>query len=224
MPGKLACGGVCQICTSRSGSSNGSGRSNTAFTTLKMAVFAPIPRARVSTTINVKPGFFASIRKLYRKSSQSVCIASSLTRNECALYCVHSPPKNLFCASADFFAYRLSQPDAVEVVPLRHVGKDHFVPGLQATEHFDRVHRCATQFHVDANGFTAIVNQLEDADRAVGLTVYRASYIKNVLQVFDFHRAIYAQIRPRTQRQRIVDSNIYCHRAVLHGRIDTRNM
>src|SRR5258705_9735626 len=81
---------------------------------------------------------------------------------------------------------RLSQPDAVEVVPLRHVGKNHFVPDLQTTEHFDRVHRCAAQFHVDANGFAAIVNQLEDANRAVGLTVYRAPDIENVPQVLDF--------------------------------------
>jgi hypothetical protein len=42
----------------RPGSLNGSGFSSTAFTTLKMALFAPIPSARVSTATVVKPGLF----------------------------------------------------------------------------------------------------------------------------------------------------------------------
>src|SRR6266550_7249055 len=48
---------------SRSGSLNGNGRSNTASTTLKMAVFAPMPSASVSTATAVKPGFFSNWRK-----------------------------------------------------------------------------------------------------------------------------------------------------------------
>ena len=35
-------------------SRNGNGRSRIVFTTLKTATFAPIPRARISTAINVK--------------------------------------------------------------------------------------------------------------------------------------------------------------------------
>ena len=42
---------------------NGSGRSSTAFTTVKMAAQAPIPRPRVSTTTAVKPGVRANRRK-----------------------------------------------------------------------------------------------------------------------------------------------------------------
>src|SRR6266478_7481538 len=49
--------------TSRSGSLKGNGRSNTPLTTLKMAVFAPMPRASVSTATAVKPGFFSNWRK-----------------------------------------------------------------------------------------------------------------------------------------------------------------
>jgi len=37
-------------------------RSNTALTTLKMAVFAPIPNASVITAMMEKTGFFASMR------------------------------------------------------------------------------------------------------------------------------------------------------------------
>jgi hypothetical protein len=45
-----------------SDSGYGSGRSSTAFTTLKMAVFAPIPSASATTAMMVKPGAFASMR------------------------------------------------------------------------------------------------------------------------------------------------------------------
>src|SRR5205823_8794469 len=41
-----------------------------------MAVFAPIPKARVITAIAVNPGFFSSIRRPYLTSCPSVCIAS----------------------------------------------------------------------------------------------------------------------------------------------------
>src|SRR6266566_2894320 len=56
MPQRLAFGFVDHICTSRSESGYGRGRSSTAFTTLNTAVFAPIPRARVSTAVVVNPG------------------------------------------------------------------------------------------------------------------------------------------------------------------------
>jgi hypothetical protein len=42
------------------GFSTGSGLSNKAFTKLKMAVFAPIPRASVSTAVTAKLGDFLS--------------------------------------------------------------------------------------------------------------------------------------------------------------------
>jgi hypothetical protein len=48
--------------TSRSGSRYGSGLSNTALTTLKIAVFAPIPNASVITAIAVTLLCFNSIR------------------------------------------------------------------------------------------------------------------------------------------------------------------
>src|SRR4029077_3549997 len=41
----------------------GSGRSNTAFTTLKIAVCAPIPRASTRTATNVNPGDLRSWRR-----------------------------------------------------------------------------------------------------------------------------------------------------------------
>ena len=38
------------------------------WTTLKMAVFAPIPSASESSATRVKPGVFRSIRRPYRRS------------------------------------------------------------------------------------------------------------------------------------------------------------
>src|SRR3989442_5911238 len=54
--------------TSRSGSLNGRGRNNTLPTTLKIAVFAPIPSASVSTVTTVKPGFLSNWRKANLRS------------------------------------------------------------------------------------------------------------------------------------------------------------
>src|SRR6266516_2959447 len=53
---------------SRSGSGNESGRSKTALTTLKMAVFAPMPSASVSTATAVKLGFFNNWRQANLRS------------------------------------------------------------------------------------------------------------------------------------------------------------
>jgi len=47
----------------RSGSSNGIGRSTTALTTLKIAVVAPIPRASVRIAVAAKPGWRSSVRR-----------------------------------------------------------------------------------------------------------------------------------------------------------------
>ena len=54
--------------TSRPDSVYGNGRNKTAFTTLKIAVFAPMPSASVSTATAAKPGFFSSWRKAKRRS------------------------------------------------------------------------------------------------------------------------------------------------------------
>ncbi len=51
----LFAGMLPQICTSRSSSGYGSGRNNIVFTTLKMAVFAPIPSASATIATTVTP-------------------------------------------------------------------------------------------------------------------------------------------------------------------------
>jgi hypothetical protein len=53
---------VCQIIITRLGSSMGNGFSNTAFTTVKMALFGPMPNASASMATALKPGFRRSDR------------------------------------------------------------------------------------------------------------------------------------------------------------------
>jgi hypothetical protein len=50
------------ISNTRSGSAIGNGRNNTVLTRLKIAVFAPMPNASVTTAIKVKPGCLNNIR------------------------------------------------------------------------------------------------------------------------------------------------------------------
>ena len=59
---------------SRSGSGNGSGCNRTPLTTLKIAVFAPMPNARHATAASVKLGVRRSVRMAYRRSWKSVSI------------------------------------------------------------------------------------------------------------------------------------------------------
>src|SRR6266540_6742242 len=48
--------------------------------------------------------------------------------------------------------FRLFQSDAVVRVVSRHVGENHLIADLQAAEHFDGVHRAATELHLHALG------------------------------------------------------------------------
>src|SRR5437868_8413601 len=67
------------IFTRRSGWEKGSERNSTAFTMLKIAVFAPTPNARESTATIVKPGLFQSTRSPYPISCNSVVITTPST-------------------------------------------------------------------------------------------------------------------------------------------------
>src|SRR5712691_1084352 len=59
--GKPADGRASLTCTKSSGCWYGNGRSTTELTTLKIAVFAPIPNARVSIVIAAKPGLLSRL-------------------------------------------------------------------------------------------------------------------------------------------------------------------
>ena len=61
----------------RSGLLNGRGLSSTAFTTLNIAAFAPMPKAITNTVTEVNPRFFLSMRPAKRKSCQHVSTKDS---------------------------------------------------------------------------------------------------------------------------------------------------
>jgi hypothetical protein len=67
------------IFTRRSGWEKGSECNKTAFTMLKIAVFAPTPSAKESTAMLVKPGLFQSARSPYRVSCNNVVIQTPLS-------------------------------------------------------------------------------------------------------------------------------------------------
>jgi len=62
--------------TRRPGSAYASGRSSTPFTTVKIAVVAPMPSARVATATAVHPGLARSARQAYLRSREMVIIRS----------------------------------------------------------------------------------------------------------------------------------------------------
>ena len=68
---------------SRSARSNSSGLSNTAWTTLKIAVVAPMPSESVTTAMAVKPGRRARPRKAWRRSWVNIAIWTALWRQGC---------------------------------------------------------------------------------------------------------------------------------------------
>src|SRR5207302_3797525 len=71
--------------TTRSGCAYGSGRSSTAFTTLKIAVVAPMPRASVRIAAAANPGAPRNVRTAYRRSwlsASSIAEPGDLSRSE----------------------------------------------------------------------------------------------------------------------------------------------
>jgi hypothetical protein len=65
----------------RSAAEYGSGRSKTPYTTLKIAVVAPIASASVNTMMAVTPGFLPSPRAAHRKSRQNPLMLPSPSKS-----------------------------------------------------------------------------------------------------------------------------------------------
>src|SRR5207253_1935712 len=85
---------------------------------------------------------------------------------------------------------RSSQPHPIERVPRGHVGKDHFVSGLQPVEHLDGVDRALAEAHLDAHGFVAVGLEAEESDRALLGPESRPADVNDVGQVLELDRAV----------------------------------
>src|SRR5579885_506956 len=192
-----------------------------------MAVLAPMPRASVRMAISVKPGFFASTRMPKRMSCQNAFKPDSRKKLACRStileLCAAQGLRSLL-EHERLCCQRSLQLDAVEIVPSRHIGQNHFVADLEAVEDFDGVHRSAAELYVDAHGLRAISNNFEETDGAIGLTMNRATDVEDVFQIFDFDGAIHAGVGARAERERFVKSDVHGNGAVLHGRINPGNV
>src|SRR5438270_1237816 len=103
----------------RSDCGNGSARSNTASITLKMAVFAPIPSARTTTTIAVVTGSFRSERKAGFSDIETSCrrrVRAALLKSDDELKLTSSGRVNLFVADSGsrLLVYKISQNNQAE--------------------------------------------------------------------------------------------------------------
>ena len=117
----------------------------------------------------------------------------------------------------------LAQTNAVERVPGGHVGEDYFVADFEALENFDGVDGTLAELDVDADGFRAVVDQLEQTDGAVRLAVNGAADEENVLEIFEFDGAIDAEIGAGAKRERLDDLDVDGDGAIYHGRVDAGN-
>src|SRR5690242_13042820 len=117
----------------------------------------------------------------------------------------------------------LFEPDTIEVVPLRHVGENHFVPDLQAFADFNGVHRAASEYDVHPHSFRSIIHELEDSYLAVRLAIDGPTHVKHIFQVLKLDGSIHTQVGPRSQRERIGYMHVHSHGSVLDGRIDSEN-
>ena len=93
-------------------------------------------------------------------------------------------------------------------------------PTLSPSEDFDRVNGRFAEFYIDADGFGAVVDKLEQADGGIGLAVDGAAYEEDVFQVFEFDGAIDAKIWARAHRERFGELDVDGDGAVLDGGID----
>ena len=83
-------------CIRRSGDANGSGRISTAFTTLNMAVFAPMASAIVRIGAVVKPGERLKLRTPYRTWANSMASRHKRTRRFwCAFFYELCPSRSV---------------------------------------------------------------------------------------------------------------------------------
>jgi hypothetical protein len=105
-------------------------------------------------------------------------------------------------------SFQLSQPNAFELIPGRHVGEHDLIALRQAAKDLNRVHRAAAQLDLRAGRFAGGV-ELEEAHRALFLAERRAPHKQDVIQALEFNRAVDAEVGPRTARQLALERDVH---------------
>src|SRR5438128_10231769 len=93
------------------------------------------------------------------------------------------------CASFQF--------DALGVVVLGHVGKNHLVPRLEPFDDLDGVHGGAAQLDLNARGHLVVRLEPKERDGAEGLPLNGPADVDDIGQFFQLDRAVDAQVRHR---------------------------
>ena len=118
------------------------------------------------------------------------------------------------------------QPHPVMTIPLRHVGQDHFVTGLQAADDFDGAHRTASQSLTgNTNRRTAVFRSILKSPTMLsdcpctGRPMHKARF-----RDAELDGPIHVQVRPRASRQRCVQCNIHSDGAIFYRRVNADDM
>jgi hypothetical protein len=117
----------------------------------------------------------------------------------------------------------LAQADTVEGVHGGHVGEDDLVADIEALEDFDGVDGNFAELDVDADGFGAVANELEEANGGVSLAVDGPTDIEDIPEVIEFDGAIDAEVGAGAGRKRLGELDVDGDGAVLDGGIDAKD-
>src|SRR5260370_10506731 len=140
----------------RSGSRKGRERNKTAFTMLKMAALAPMPRARVSTTTTVNRGDLRRTRRANFMSWRTVCIMRS---SGCQRHSSRAASRASTRQERKIFPAEAWNVQAESFLPFPVLTCDHFQTSKHTTQ-------CIVQSHIGAE---AQVRRLAPAETAASL-------------------------------------------------------
>src|SRR4029078_11300033 len=88
------------------------------------------------------------------------------------------------------------QTDSLVRVPGRHVGNNDRIADLKTLQDLDGANGAAPEFYRDSNRSRAAVNDFEDPDCAIGLSLHRTAHKEHVVEPLQFDRTIHTQVRP----------------------------
>src|SRR4051794_13608201 len=74
------------------------------------------------------------------------------------------------------------QTDSLVRVPGRHVGNNDRIADLKTLQDFNGTHGTAPEFYRDSNRSSAAVDDFEDPDGAIGLSLHRTTHEEHVVE------------------------------------------
>src|SRR5579875_4169968 len=91
----------------------------------------------------------------------------------------------------------LLQPNLVDGIPARHVGKNDDVAWLESREHLNVVDGCAPYLDGDAGGGFAVGAETEEADGGVLVAEGRPADVEHVLEAVEIDGAVDGEVWAR---------------------------